>query len=179
METATTTMTQEIVSVRLPKQLKDELSESADKQEVTINKLLATMIKSHCDGHLVDISPHGKALLRYWRATDEETSGIFTSLEDRLDNLEEGEQGFLYRAEKFLLVNDFFTDDDKDRLFFPIEEEEEEEEEDEDEEEEMTEEEIREEIENIDHDLERKLTKKERRELIERQNTLLRTLYNL
>lgn len=176
METATSKdMQQDVVSVRLPIQLKNELAEAVESQGENVNRFLAKMIKSYLDGKLIYTPQYLRAMEYYWQSMKDDTSGLVMGREFP-DDLTSEEYNFLYKAESLLL--EYGTITDEDGLFFP-EQEEEEDEDEEGEEDEMDEDEMREEIRAIDRDLKRVPNKDDRDELIERQNRLLRKLSRL
>ncbi len=179
METATSKdMQQDVVSVRLPIQLKNELAEAVESQGENVNRFLAKMIKSYLDGKLIYTPQYLRAMEYYWQSMKDDTSGLVMGREFP-DDLTTEEYNFLYKAESLLLEYGTITDEDE--LFFPEQEEEgdEDEEDEEGEEEEMDEDEMREEIKAIDRDLKRIPNKDDREELMERQNRLLRKLSRL
>lgn len=174
-ETTSETMEQEIVSVRVPKRLKQKLSVIAKNKGKTVNKMMAELIRGYCDGNIVDKETYLNALQHYW----DMARYAFEDDEEVRQEFDEDEHNFLIEVEEKLLERGNLTEEND--LFFEHEDEDDDEEEDDedDEDEEMSKEDIEAEIEEIEDSFKRSLNKTEEKELMERQNDLFRRLHNL
>jgi predicted DNA-binding protein len=174
-ETTSETMEQEIVSVRVPKRLKQQLSVISKNKGKTVNKMMAELIRGYCDGNIVDKEMYLSALHHYW----DMARYAFEDDEEVRQEFDEDERDFLIEVEDKLLERGNLTEEDE--LFFEHEDQDDDEEEDEedDEDEEMTKEEIQAEIKEIEDSFKRSLNKTEERELIDRQLDLFKRLHNL